>query len=66
MSRACRHRLPMPRDLKEPEGWRFSGLRKIWLRVKGGGRCVLAAVSASARNFKARRGKRWDVPSCCF
>ena len=30
-----RIRLPMPRDLKLPEGWRFSSLRKIRLMGKG-------------------------------
>jgi len=27
--RARRTRLPMPRDLKEPAGWRFSSLRNM-------------------------------------
>lgn len=41
-------RLPMPRDLKEPEGWRFSSLRNMRLGVLGqhcGGRLVTAECS---------------------
>lgn len=26
-------RLPIPRDLKEPDGWRFSSLRKMRLYI---------------------------------
>jgi hypothetical protein len=45
---ARRRRLPMPRDLKEPEGWRFSSLRNIWL---GGAVNVTGKKAARSRKL---------------
>jgi hypothetical protein len=36
VEKALRTKLPRPRDLKEPEGWRFSSLRKTLLFFGGG------------------------------
>ena len=47
-------RLPMPRDLKEPAGWRFSSLRKM--RLEGFGQ---------SSEVRASKG-RIHVPSGSF